>query len=92
MDIPGESGRPGEAMAIALLNTYGMAAGYAVPQGGTSGPDAAPRARREGPAIEGDEEHGLGEIFVGALRVAIALMCVLGALAVSLYALSVILW
>lgn len=92
MYIPGEGGRSGEAMAIALLSTYGMASGYAVPQWGTSGPDAAPRARREKPAIDGDEEHvGLGEIFDGALRIAIALTCVLGTLAVSLYALSVIL-
>ncbi len=32
------------------------------------------------------------EIFGGALRIGVALLCVLGALAVSLYALSVVLW
>lgn len=92
MDIAGESGRWGRAVAIALLSTYGIAPGYAVPQGGISGSDAALRARRETPTIDGDEVHvGVGEVFDGALRIAIALICVLGTFALSLYALSVIL-
>lgn len=99
MYIRVENGCSAEAMPSALLETYGLACGYAVPMcssaaairnGISSDPDAVPHAHQGTPAMDGDEEQaGLGEVLDGVLRIVIALMCVFGAFALSFYALSI---
>lgn len=91
MDMQREGGRAAGARPIALLDTWGMACGYAVPDGGTPGRDTAPDAVRGKPATDDDEvPAGLCEVLDGALRIAVVLLIVAGTFAVSFYAPSAI--